>query len=422
MNREQRLTRQDLKAVLDRLRQGPSDEAVNPPLASSYRTGDAGDFGALHAAIINLVEEVSGLRAAVQGQTADRPKRGGTVLNDKAPRTSASSDAGQRRRPLPVQSLDLAPCVLIERPFGSKGQASPRSAQPAAPKAQPPLQLESPLCPTSLEVALAAHAPAAVSYTSQRRMAAETPRVLPVRFQDSQLLNQKSDRSGEHSNFTVDSALVVAIEQGGGGAGGGGSGGDCYHTLRTYSDFQGDTSKLDSAQSTAGSLDTGDYGQGSGTQPVRANSEPLDGQCEAGGGGGLHRARGTRGVSEPWVRPVQRSGGSGSLSARGQRGNSGRWGRRGDDPTSAAYASQGAAPQSARFFHPPPPPPPRGTWAIEPGAGTRVGLPRLAMRYEAADDIDSSRPTSGGRSHGQGGWVAALAAAMDIDDSTDGQR
>jgi hypothetical protein len=447
MTQEQRLVRKDLEEVRDRLRQGPSDDSVNPPLASSFKTGQTGECVVLQAAISKLADEVSGLRA-VQGQASDTTKRSGAVLSHKAPSHSASSDAGQRRRSL-LRSQDLAPCVLIDRPVGSRVQAA------ALPAVQPTLRSEQASPSPSVEAAVALRTPAAASYMSQRRVAPGTPRVLPVRFQESQPLQQTADRGIRSSNPgvpVVDCEVAAAFEQGGALGSGDRESNNAWgsqpHDGNSTFDSAGGTlpsSELLMAYTTnSGSerawgllanikhLDGHDevgcgeehgssWGKWAGTDPrkngletlwaLRADSEPLDGHGEV----GSEARRGTRAGSEPWVRPGQKSmggdGGGGSLSARGPRHSSWRWGRRGQDPTTLAYASQG----TARFFHPPPPPPQRRTWAIEHGVDSKLDLSPLAMRLAAAD----ASVTAGSGQQRQTGWVAALAAAMDGDEATD---
>jgi hypothetical protein len=430
MANEQRLARKDLEEVRDRLRQGPSDDAINPPLVPPFKTGEAGECRVLREAIKELAEEVSGLRAAVQGQASDLTKRSGAVLSDKAPGHSAPSDAGPRKRSLPLQSQDLAPCVLIDRPLGSslRGQAAVQLVAP------PTLQLEQAFPPPSVEATVAARAQVAAAFLSQRRSAPETPRVLPVRFQESRLLQQTADRSSRSSNPAADCAVAIAFEQGGVLGGGGRDSANALGSSSSHTQAGGD-SKFDSAGGTLASSNHLDghgevgcdeaLGPSSGTwagsdpwrsgsevvRVLRADSEPRDGHGDD-DSGALGPSRRARAGSEPWVRPGQKTmegeGGGRSLSARGQQRSSWRWRSRGEDPTSIAYASQG----SARFFHAPPPP--RGTWAIAHGTDAKTDLPPLAMRFAAAEGS-----SAGGRQHGQKGWVAALAAAMDVDEATD---
>ncbi len=85
--REQRLARQDLQMVLDRVRQGPTDDAVNPPAASLQRrdgsgtkiSAAAGELKAMLSAIRALMEGMTDVLEAVPSQTSGCLKSSGML-------------------------------------------------------------------------------------------------------------------------------------------------------------------------------------------------------------------------------------------------------------------------------------------------------------------------------------------------------
>jgi hypothetical protein len=73
---EQRQTRKDLQLALNRLRQDPPEDAVNPPPSSPHERkiadGSMACIRELQATVSNLVDEVVGLRSALQGNVDDK--------------------------------------------------------------------------------------------------------------------------------------------------------------------------------------------------------------------------------------------------------------------------------------------------------------------------------------------------------------
>ncbi len=82
---EQRQTRQDLQLALNRLRQDPPEDSVNPPPSSPHERkiadGSMACIRELQATVSNLVDEVVGLRSALQGNVDNKSLPGPSVPN-----------------------------------------------------------------------------------------------------------------------------------------------------------------------------------------------------------------------------------------------------------------------------------------------------------------------------------------------------